>query len=67
MFPSNQFSNNGLASQTHQSENLVQASQPSDVLNAVSSLEALIPKNISGNKRAIIEKLIARYKLEALN
>lgn len=67
MFHSEQFSNNGLASQNHQSGDLSQATQTNDVLNAVASLEALIPKNVSGNKRAIIEKLIARYKQEALN
>lgn len=67
MFHSEQFSNNGLASQRHQAEDLSQATQNSDVLNSVATLEALIPKNVSGNKRAIIEKLIARYKLEALN
>jgi hypothetical protein len=67
MFHSDQFSNNGLASQKQQSGDLSQATQTNDVLNAVANLEALIPKNVSGNKRAIIEKLIARYKQEALN
>lgn len=40
----------------------VETASSKNVLNDISDLENCLPKDLSSNKRAIIEKLIALYK-----
>lgn len=61
----NQPANNLLNVQQNSAEYDPQLGQPDSELNDASNLENLIPKHISRNKRAVIERLVALYKSEA--
>lgn len=43
----------------------IEAATNADVLNTISDLEKRIPKDLTANKRAIVDKLVAIYKSEA--
>jgi hypothetical protein len=60
---SDQFAQNGVVSHTEAGS--AEIGHSPDVMNQSPNLETLVPKNVSGNKRAVIEKLIARYRVEA--
>jgi len=41
--------------------------QSPDFMNDIAKLETLIPKNLSSNKRAVIERLIALYQKNSID
>lgn len=65
MYHSNQLANDHANIQQDSAECSSLLGQPESELNDASNLEKLIPKHVSRNKRAVIERLVALYKSEA--
>lgn len=61
----NQLANDPLNVQQNSTEADLQQDQSESELHDALSLENLIPKHVSHNKRAVIERLVALYKLDA--
>ncbi|GAP95320.1 hypothetical protein [Leptolyngbya sp. NIES-2104] len=56
-----------MSSSNQNGQTATQSQQSPEQLNDRAKLESLIPKNLSSNKRAVIEQLVRRYQQSHLD